>query len=193
MIYANLTRAQKLYKRIYRNLFIFVLSITILSILDCTMGTNTSPQPTISNTTPTLMANTSWQYRWLMGNPCTLPCWEGITPGLTIDQQAVDILKRNPLIETNSVIIEKRNDVNMGTVSWHWAGDNRFLGGEAFFSLNDNTHSIYMIRPYYPQIGLTLGGAINSLGQPTFTPVPRQLMIRLALIFSLSSVKSLSS
>jgi hypothetical protein len=44
--------------------------------------------------------------RWLTGNPCAVPCWEGVTPGHTTVADAIKILNQNPGIIAGSVITD---------------------------------------------------------------------------------------
>jgi hypothetical protein len=46
----------------------------------------------------TIVALDDWQARWLRGIPCYLPCWEGITPGKTTDQEAHTLIHENPRV-----------------------------------------------------------------------------------------------
>jgi hypothetical protein len=75
--------------------------------------------------------------RWLRGEPCVAPCWEGITPGVTTVGEALDLLKRSPLIDPESVFVAELVDLKSSHVehylSWRWIG-NDYAGGEAAFS-----------------------------------------------------------
>ncbi|HYF63788.1 MAG TPA: NHL repeat-containing protein, partial [Herpetosiphonaceae bacterium] len=75
--------------------------------------------------------------RWLRGEPCAAPCWEGVTPGVTTVGAALDLLKRSPLIDPASVgvfeLIDGGNEaVIEAFVSWTWIG-NDYDGGKAAF------------------------------------------------------------
>jgi DNA-binding beta-propeller fold protein YncE len=75
--------------------------------------------------------------RWLRGEPCAAPCWEGITPGVTTVGEALDLLKRSPLIDPESVFVAELTSNAAPFVehylSWRWIG-NDYAGGQATFS-----------------------------------------------------------
>jgi hypothetical protein len=58
--------------------------------------------------------------RWLVGQPCAPPCWEGITPGLTRVDRAIDILNRHPVV--TELQIYRPLLGGDGEISWSWNG-----------------------------------------------------------------------
>ena len=68
------------------------------------------------------------QSRWvdrsiITGAPCAPPCWQGITPGFTQMDKALEILSNSPYIETGSI---KRTGTDFsGGCTWHWRSPGR--------------------------------------------------------------------
>lgn len=68
------------------------------------------------------------QYRWvdrsiITGVPCAPPCWQGITPGVTQMDEALEILSNSPYIETGSI---KRAGTDIsGGCTWRWRSPGR--------------------------------------------------------------------
>jgi hypothetical protein len=54
----------------------------------------------------------------LTGFPCAPPCWQGITPGITNDQEALEILQMNSLIKRGS--INPAGSSLSGGCTWEW-------------------------------------------------------------------------
>src|SRR5262245_17799626 len=73
------------------------------------IGSVVTPTPVahpVSNTDPTT--------RWLLGVPCRAPCWEGVTPGKTIAEEAVTIFRQSPILK--NVQISAFDDLNLGYI-----------------------------------------------------------------------------
>jgi hypothetical protein len=105
---------------------------------------------------------------WLKGDSCSLPCWQGITPGITTAEEAVVILNSSPAIKTGSALtIEHGAD---GQVTWDWLGSED--GGYARYDARDPNHTIYAIRPLFGFISginpvFTLDEVIKTYGEPS--------------------------
>jgi hypothetical protein len=99
--------------------------------------------------------------RWLRGQPCRLPCYEGLTPGITTAQEAFRSLRQHPFV--GSVTLTRFPSEGYGEVAWTWADEND--GGRALFRLDD-TERIESIQPRSDP-GVTLGGVIAVYGEPT--------------------------
>src|SRR5512132_3259667 len=81
----------------------FVLLIAVVNLVACGAATNAIPTPeTLIQPTPfpkTAQTITlDMRTRWLAGQPCAPPCWEGITPGKTRVDEAVALLNRHPMV-----------------------------------------------------------------------------------------------
>lgn len=55
--------------------------------------------------------------------PCALPCWQGITPGITYADEAMDILFNSPYIKSGSIV--QSGTTELGGCVWSWRGPNR--------------------------------------------------------------------
>ncbi|MBU0491270.1 MAG: hypothetical protein KKB13_05410 [Chloroflexi bacterium] len=85
-----------------------------------------------------------WPTRWLKGIPCRPPCWEGITPGQTTAEEAVEILSRSPVIARANATTLPVPNPEMGLVVWSWVGTEDEQGGQALF------HAQIPSSPVYP-------------------------------------------
>jgi hypothetical protein len=104
--------------------------------------------------------------RWIAGEPCALPCWEGVTPGRTTVADAIKILNQNPGIIAGSVI----TGTSPGFLTWKWVGSER--GGEARYDPNAQPPTITFITPYYEMFpgsapSFTLEEVIQRYGEPS--------------------------
>lgn len=117
-------------------------------------------QPGVSNTA----LPEDWPTRWLKGIPCRPPCWEGITPGQTTAEEAVEILRRSPIIATVEITIPRLTP-ERGVVTWNWASTGR-RGGQAIFHAQTSSNFIYTVEPYLP-VSFRLGDVIQAYGKPS--------------------------
>jgi hypothetical protein len=130
--------------------------------------------------------------RWLSGNPCNPPCWEGITPGQTTLKDAVDLLQNNPLIGQLTIYADE-NRPNSGEISWSWPGVEK-RGGRVFYArIGDVAGSVvYAIWPGFGE-GVRLGEVIQAFGEPSHVkirevkilepPTPREAWYTYTLIW----------
>lgn len=61
----------------------------------------------------------------LTDTPCALPCWQGITPGITSADDAMDILVNSPYIKSGSIV--QSGTTELGGCVWSWRGPSRRL------------------------------------------------------------------
>ncbi|HEX2914517.1 MAG TPA: hypothetical protein VH186_27195 [Chloroflexia bacterium] len=122
-----------------------------------------------SATTATSNPDPDWQYRWLQGIPCKPPCWEGLIPGQTTGEEALNILKQNPLVAVAEISYPGPT-TGGNYVGWNWvtAPKNRYGsvgdGGDAVF--RGSAHVIDLIRPKYT-ITFKLSQVIAKYGEPS--------------------------
>lgn len=86
----------------------------VLLIAGCT-----SPnwQSTTSTTEPRCVVNATM---------CKLPCWEGMTPGVTSLSEAVELLQASPVVEASTVTVDERGELVPGseaTIYWRTKGN----------------------------------------------------------------------
>lgn len=105
--------------------------------------------------------------RWLQGQPCRLPCWDGITPGITTAHEAFAVLVANPYVEY--VAMGSLADQTGGMIQWIWPGSNQAGAGSAYYRLG-GSEIIYEMEPYgpppYGSAGITLGDVVAAYGPP---------------------------
>ncbi len=149
-----------------------LLLLVIVLVSACGSDENTPPAKAITaaststQTTATVALPTDWQYRWLRGIPCAPPCWEGVTPGVTLANDALSIWQQSPIL-TNLEIDTDKLFPNQGFVIWRWAGSNvNKDNGQALFKVNSNDKIIYTIHPYY-NTSFKLEDVINAYGEPS--------------------------
>lgn len=83
-----------------------------------------------------------WQYRWLTGTPCYLPCWEGIKIGQTKASEALDLLRQNNIVKNVTQDTSSTNS-NESWIKWEWFNTlsrqgYRGSGGEAYYNNKDS-------------------------------------------------------
>lgn len=70
------------------------------------------------------------QGRWvdrsiLSAMPCAPPCWQGVTPGVTHRDKALEILSNSPYIKQGS--IKQVGSISSGGCIWHWWSPGRIM------------------------------------------------------------------
>jgi hypothetical protein len=136
-----------------------------------TTATSESFSPaSIQKISTTATVPPEWGTRWLQGIPCRPPCWEGVTPGKTSPEEAVNILKQSPLIGTVELSAVTKGDKN-GFVSWNWKtpATNMLKGGPEDgllrYNLAPTPALIYGIETGLS--GYRLGEIIQAFGNPS--------------------------
>lgn len=103
-----------------------------------------------------------WQRDWLAGKPCSPPCWQGITPGVTTATEVEAILRQKaPLqkIETLGPFFDSDRTV---TLQWEWAE----IGGGGQVGYNLDTGLVYVVR-FGCSGAFTFGEVIDAYGEPS--------------------------
>jgi hypothetical protein len=102
--------------------------------------------------------------RWIQGQPCVPPCWEGITPGKTLVMEAVEILNRLPFItqiDFGSIPSEEG-----GSLVWKWMGSERG-GGSLNFPQHVESPRVAMMTIMFPDKTYRLSDIIAVYGEPS--------------------------
>lgn len=102
--------------------------------------------------------------RWLEGKPCVPPCWESIQPGITRPEDAVELLKANPIVNPTSVYIEENQEMDGGLITWAFADESISWSGRSIYRLNKQ--SITAISLTTPD--LCLDEIIGAYGEPDY-------------------------
>lgn len=121
------------------------------------------PNPTKSGVTPQ-----DWQYRWLKGIPCRPPCFEGIMPGRTTVEEALNLLRNNPLVSD----VTTQSTGNYGSVVWNWIYQRKntianLYNAEALYDLKATNPTIVFIEPLFQSAPSKLDDVIKAYGEPS--------------------------
>lgn len=128
-----------------------ILTCILLELAACT------PTPSKWNQAPQYA---DWQTRWLDAIPCQPPCWEGITPGRTSGAEAVNLLRRSPLVRASTVT--SGAPLPYGRIEWRWTDG--AWGGMILYSAEAVTTPVETIFPSLPLF--RLGDVIRRYGEP---------------------------
>jgi hypothetical protein len=126
---------------------------------------------TVVNTTsaPSNLLLQDWNISWKQGLPCRLPCWQGISPGKTTKDEALEILKKISYINPNTIISDSTDaspvpGVSSGTIRWNWINGNR--GGSVGFKLGNSNPTIESIGLIFNE-PCKLKDIIETYGPPS--------------------------
>lgn len=100
----------------------------------------------------------------LTGEPCAPPCWYGITPGITSDTEAVEILTKLEFVNPDSVDL-KRSKSGEGTIAWRTIFTENESNMIGVFS--DQHGIVYRIDIDELWYQVTLQELIDTLGEPS--------------------------
>jgi hypothetical protein len=131
---------------------------------------NPTSTPIITTVSVTPSPNIiEFKNRWLSKNPCGSPCWEGITLGKTPIQEAINLLKQNPLVLGSSINIYNRPlsvaDHNLNTVSWK-TNDGSLQYSDLRYDISMSPAIVMEINPSL--LGAELGDIIRAYGEPEY-------------------------
>jgi len=104
------------------------------------------------------------QNRWvdksiITGLPCVPPCWQGITPGVTPSDKALEILSNSPYIEKGS--IKQAGTTISGGCTWRWRSPGRRMQPGLNWQ-NGIVHTIQMSLTF----DLSVQEVIEKFGNP---------------------------
>ncbi len=137
------------------------------------------------STTKTSASN-DWERRWLKNIPCQLPCWEGITPGITKAEEALKLFQNNNLVKEPTLSSPSYLSENYLLWSWSASATKRDYpdGGFAVYKANDPSKTVLVIIPKYEATTFTYKEISAAFGEPShilvtaehcvdFPPCPR--------------------
>jgi hypothetical protein len=147
-------------------------SSTVLSNLTKLAGlTPTPPTPALVSPTNTTISQ-DWEYHWLKGIPCRVPCFEGIIVGQTSAEEAFKLLSQNPLVAN----LKNYNDGDK--LTWKWLfdkeKDKRIIeeySALGLSELQDGKKKISTISPRFSRADFTLRDVISAYGEPSHISV----------------------
>ena len=103
----------------------------------------------------------------LSGEPCEPPCWQGLTPGQSTEEDVVEFMRATRFVDTRSVrrgsytrLTRGGEEVAGVTIHWRSSGG---LGPCNYFSIEEGVLKYITICPYP---GVTLGRLIDRYGPP---------------------------
>jgi hypothetical protein len=140
---------------------VFLVSILIGSV--ACVPLHEKSNALVSPVSTKLPMPTEWPKRWLMGIPCRPPCWEGITPGNTSANEAVEFLAASSLVGIVRTPIDHLMP-ERGEVNWTWVDGS--VGGRLIFEAQTISQTIYAIEPAFPT-SFRLQNVIAAYGNPS--------------------------
>ncbi|NWJ46169.1 MAG: hypothetical protein HXX08_09845 [Chloroflexi bacterium] len=153
-----------------------LVQLTLVACSDATTTPLTAAKATspvnspIANSPTATLTTLDLQKRWLQGIPCRLPCWEGITPGITTFDEAINLLSKIPRV-TNIQFATyfspvfgpqgKEGEEEVKAATWNWGAD---IKGGTLLAYPDGEKKIRFINPNY-YTNFTLKEAIAFYGE----------------------------
>lgn len=95
----------------------------------------------------------------LTDEPCAAPCWQGIIPSHTTEEEAIRILQNNPFVSRHGVHCH-HTDPRSTICRWtakHWRG-----GVNRLYTWDGVVYLMYLT----PEINFTLGQVVGKYGPP---------------------------
>jgi hypothetical protein len=127
-----------------------------------------TPAPTLTPPPRTALPFTAeLQTNWLAGKPCAPPCWEGVIPGQTSLDEAINILNQHP--QMGNIAIYDVPKYRGGVVGWEWSGHPPSGYGLLHYQrLEDSTAAlINSISVQFPD-HFSLAPIIAAYGEPSY-------------------------
>jgi len=107
----------------------------------------------------------AWGMRWVENKPCSAPCWEDITPGITLPEDAVSIIKKNETV--NLVSVSRKS------ISIEWATkDYGTINGQIYIDLNTLPNVVDTIELNFSK-PIKLEQLVKILGKPKISLMGR--------------------
>lgn len=103
---------------------------------------------------------------FLVGVPCEAPCWQGITPGVTDESSALEIIYGSEIVQHDTITCDMES--NTGPRSWCFFVS--LAGGHGAVEFDNKIASLIEIGPS-PHLKLDLGQVIEAFGEPTYVYV----------------------
>ena len=97
----------------------------------------------------------------LSQRPCSPPCWQGLTPGVTSYEEAYRFVQDNPLVNGN---VDTRGGER--PLVWWWAGENHDPRRSNTFGIDSN-HIVEQII-VHPNTDISMRDVLRTYATPTF-------------------------
>jgi hypothetical protein len=115
-----------------------------------------TPAPTSSP------SSTATLEKYFGNSSCSLPCWQGIMPGVTTSTQALQRLKDSPLIFNNSIQSEG-SMTGSGKTTWRWKPDDKMPEVKGNFEWVNGIVHLMKLTTYNI---ISIGEIISRFGPP---------------------------
>ncbi len=104
----------------------------------------------------------------LTGEPCEPPCWQGLIPGESTEEDVAEFMSTTRFVDTRSVrrgsyTRSTRGGEEVAGVTIHWRSSAGLLSTCNYFSIEEGVLKYITICPYR---GVTLGRLIDRYGPP---------------------------
>jgi hypothetical protein len=110
----------------------------------------------------------SLKARWLLGEPCSPPCWENIEPGVTQPEEVTGLLKASPGIDPASVKVKTIPNDEYGLTFWTFSDAmGPWVGNIGYFLQQDSITAIKLTVP-----DLCLHEILSAYGEPDYLLSP---------------------
>lgn len=97
----------------------------------------------------------------LTGEPCEPPCWYNITPGITSDNEALDIVSELDFINSDTIDLQRGS--RGGVIVWQTIfSENQITNGNIAFDQKGIVYSVIVVLSYH----ITLKELIEVIGDP---------------------------
>lgn len=150
---------------------IFLYTLLLGNLLGCNPVVDKTPialvkiPTSVSTETPVITKSpvpTDWDSRWLAKKPCLAPCWEGITPGITTKNEALNLLQHMSFVDKVTPR-EPLSKAQTGAIVWKYVSQPDTGGGVRYDVIDQK---IVEIAPQYPN-KVTFKEIIAAYGLPT--------------------------
>ncbi len=178
---------KKLTHQSFKTLAILLLLVGVgtllISSLTIKPGTSSVPASNLlpnknSGLLPVAKLSGDWP-DWFKGLPCKPPCWQGLIPGRTTEDEAVKLLQKNPLFGSVTLSPPTRDSSKRSgaDISYNWHGQARinsdsgdiYFNGRFGFAFDSSIPDdvIIVIKPPDFPGGYTVGDLIRAYGNPS--------------------------
>lgn len=135
---------------------ILIVILNLFILTGCVIVKKPSPTP--------VPVYSGWITRISEEQICKLPCWEGITPGKSTINEAVDMLRKNPIYKNVADPVEESGNPKLFVTNWE---TNQGNGGGLVWSREGEDFISWIVLGFRNQNPIiTLNDIITSFGDP---------------------------
>lgn len=131
-----------------------------------------------------------WTRRWLEKIPCSAPCFENVTPGLSTVSEAIEIWNRSPIIHSPEIeTASGRSDID-GYINWKWPNGVR-SGGASYRFVGDQ-QLVDAIEPDFRSANgfkpFQLREVMSAYGEPQYVVATTRTFVEGQTTFTKSAI-----